>query len=375
MKLVYVCNEVSKRNGWCVINYHTVDQANKSGHQVSVITSKNADNVSISGVEYFKILPEVGSIGRRPFQFLISFLKLSFLLRRQKPELVHILVEPYLIYFALCKSYRIFLTIVGTYSISIFKKSRFKKIYLRALSKVIQIVSISEYTRSRFMFEVGYRGNSTIQVIPLGVDYSNFSSEENSSNGSRELAFCFVGYIKPRKGLIYVLQALNLLKKDWPQARLYIAGLFDDISYGNLCRNYVKDNGLENMVHFLGRLTPEELKSLYSKCILNVLPSFNSAEGSFEGFGLIHLEANSAGTLTLGTKNSGNESAIVPEQSGFLVAQESYSEIYEKMIKVIDIYNRGEYDLSSLQCRNYAKSCSWEKYFAKLTQNYLEVKR
>jgi glycosyltransferase involved in cell wall biosynthesis len=69
--------------------------------------------------------------------------------------------------------------------------------------------------------------------------------------------------------------------------------------------------GLE--VEFTGSLTHQELLQTYSEARLNALPS-NSEGLHFEGFGLIHLEANACGTLTVGTLGSGNEDAI---QDGF----------------------------------------------------------
>jgi glycosyltransferase involved in cell wall biosynthesis len=38
----------------------------------------------------------------------------------------------------------------------------------------------------------------------------------------------------------------------------------------------------------------------------------------FEGFGLVHVEANACGTLTIGTRNCGNEDAIL-EDNGLVV--------------------------------------------------------
>ena len=45
-----------------------------------------------------------------------------------------------------------------------------------------------------------------------------------------------------------------------------------------------------------------------------------SISNYFEGFGLVHLEANACGTMTIGTINSSNEDAI-PKGNGFLVEQ------------------------------------------------------
>jgi glycosyltransferase involved in cell wall biosynthesis len=362
---------VSKKNGWCVINYYTVINAVNAGYKVFVFTDQNADNLKIQGATYFPVLPGVGKIGRRPFQFLKNIFLLKKIIRKEKPDIVHVLVEPYLIYFSLLPKCHLILTIVGTYAISIFEKSRFQGLYQMALRKVVRIVSISDYTAARFRKLNNYRGS--IDVIRLGVDFESFSRTQIVQNIQREMAFCFVGHIKPRKGLIYALRAMKILQPLYSDVKFYVAGLFEDKSYSESCLKYVQENGLQNSVKFLGRLPHEDVKALYAKSILNLLPSYNSSQGSFEGFGLIHLEANAASTLTLGSKNSGNESAIVDGVTGFLVEQENERELAEKMARVIEIYKKGEYDRYAKSCIDYAKANSWEKYFKQLNEKYLET--
>jgi len=370
MKLAYFCNEVSKRNGWCVINYHTIHQAVLAGHQVTVFTSKNADNEKIEGARYLPVLFDIGKMGQDLPGLLKSFWVIRKHLQKNSPDLVHVLVEPFLIYFSMIKHSKLVLTIVGTYSISIFQKSRLAWLYHKALQKCSSVIAISQYTASRFYKTLGYQ--KPIKIVPLGVDFETFKVED-SIQVPRELAFCFVGHIKPRKGLIYALKAISILKKSYPQIKFYVAGLFEDEAYSQMCKTYVIESGIQDNVFFLGRVNQVELKRLYAKSIMNLLPSYNSKEGSFEGFGLIHLEANAASTLTLGSKETGNESAIVDGVTGFLVAQENEQELVEKMKQAIDIYQNGQYDFYSKKCLEYAQNNSWEKYFLKLETLYLEA--
>lgn len=99
----------------------------------------------------------------------------------------------------------------------------------------------------------------------------------------------FVGTIEPRKNVPTLLGAFQqLLDHYHPEVDLVLAGapgwLTDDI--------YALSDrlGLKGRVHFLGRVSDEELVWLYNAAQMLVLPSF------YEGFGLPPLEAMACGT-------------------------------------------------------------------------------
>jgi glycosyltransferase involved in cell wall biosynthesis len=366
LKILYFCNAVNRKNGWCVINYYCCREAVESGHEVLALTSVDAANDPIEGVKFYPILFPVGGLRQNILLGFRSFFQVGQVIKKENPDLVHVLVEPYLLYLGLIRAKRLVLTIVGTFAVSIFKDSGIKFFYWRALSRVKKIISISDYTADVFRKSVSSKNE--IVTVPLGVDFEAFRKREESKQ--REILFCFVGHIKPRKGLIFLLEAMAKIGKQYPEAKLSIVGSFEDESYADRCKKLVAEKGLSDNVKFLGRLSQEDVCALYGRSILNLLPSYGTTSGAFEGFGLIHLEANAAGTLTLGCLDSGNESAIVDGRSGFLVRQESVDDIVEKMKEVIEIYKTGNYDRYSEQCIQYAKSNSWQKYFEKLELQY-----
>ena len=99
----------------------------------------------------------------------------------------------------------------------------------------------------------------------------------------------FVSTIEPRKNVPTLLSAFQqLLDHYHPEVDLALAGasgwLTDEV-YGLVGRL-----GLTGRVHFLGRVSDEELVWLYNAARMLVLPSF------YEGFGLPPLEAMACGT-------------------------------------------------------------------------------
>ena len=80
----------------------------------------------------------------------------------------------------------------------------------------------------------------------------------------------------PLKGLHYLLKALPRIRESFPAVQVYVAG--NDLTayqtwkqklkisaYGKYLRCLIKEGGLEDRVHFVGKLTAEEMKERFLK--------------------------------------------------------------------------------------------------------------
>jgi glycosyltransferase involved in cell wall biosynthesis len=239
--------------------------------------------------------------------------------------------------------------------------------YRRALKKVSKIVSVSDYTAKRFL--LSNTCVTPIRAVPLGVNCYSFSQFKPKLS-KKEKAFVFVGHIKPRKGLIYAIQAIKILTRDYPEIKLYVIGSGSG-KYVEMCHKYVVDNDLDKNVIFMGLVSDEILKQVYHKCIGNILPSINESD-YFEGFGLIHLEANACGIPTIGSHDCGNESAIIDGKTGYLCNQKDVRCLAEKMKYIIQIFEKNQFLALSESCIKHAKNNDWKYYFMQLYQIYDE---
>jgi len=221
------------------------------------------------------------------------------------------------------------------------------------------IVSISEYTANRFnnVFK------QTIKVIPLGVDFKRFNCSRTS--GKRKKSFIFVGHIKPRKGLIYALKAFKNIMKNDNDVAFYVIGERSAGKYADTCFKYIKDNKMDKQVIFLGKVGNKELSDTYSKSICNILPSVNDGD-YFEGFGLIHLEANASGIPSIGSLGCGNESAIVDGKTGFLCKQKNIKSIQKSMEIILKDYENDDFHIWEKECISFAELNDWKIYFKQL---------
>lgn len=93
----------------------------------------------------------------------------------------------------------------------------------------------------------------------------------------------YVGSCFPHKNMRRLVQAMDLVNTKYPGVKLVHAGKMD--LYAKRLRRWVKNQGKEGVVSFLGFVSDEELKWLYQNAEAYVFPSLS------EGFGLPGLEA------------------------------------------------------------------------------------
>ncbi len=369
MKIVYICNEVNLNSGWGVVNYHTVMNSLSFFNEVVVITLKKANNVDLSEYDNLKVLPILGSMTNSIYKLglvIVDRVNIKKNINVNNVNIVHILVEPLLPLIDIFKDSKKIFSIVGTYSDFPFRVGFNKFLYRASLKKVDKIVSISEYTANRF--NNIYKQH--ISVIPLGVDFNNFKCKNSCL--ARERAFVFVGHIKSRKGLIYALEAFKNIMNHDESIVLYIIGAVSIGQYADACLNYIKNNNMSGQVVFLGKVDNDKLIEIYNKSICNILPSINDGN-YFEGFGLIHLEANACGTPSIGSLDCGNESAIINGKTGFLCKQKDVDSIQNSMENIINDFDNNHFEVWEKECTQYAKENDWKYYFKQLKTKVYEI--
>jgi glycosyltransferase involved in cell wall biosynthesis len=97
--------------------------------------------------------------------------------------------------------------------------------------------------------------------------------------------------LEPRMGVDILIEALALIEDE----RVVLAVAGSGSSHEALVRR-VEGLGLRHRIRLLGRVSDDDLRSLYAAADLFVLPTV-----AYEGFGMSTVEALAAGTPTLGT--------------------------------------------------------------------------
>lgn len=136
----------------------------------------------------------------------------------------------------------------------------------------------------------------------------------------------------PEKGLPQLLKALEIVKRNFPQIKLYVPGPFNKDECGRLIHSkkgdfesaldaMVVDLQLENNVVFLGKLTPEQMADRLSQSHIFVSPSC--------------MEVHSMGlreALTVGAPSISSYCGSIPEfiqhrENGYLYRYEEYEQL------------------------------------------------
>lgn len=193
--------------------------------------------------------------------------------------------------------------------------SPFKGLERRFLNAADKIIVTSEGLLKHSLTLTDYQ--SKCRVIPLSIDLSkvrNISAAERRSIrnrlnlGEADHVVLFVGRLAYYKGVQYLIDAVRDL-----DIKVLIAG--DGPLRSELVQQIEKEN-LTDKINVLGKVTDDELASLYSSSDLFVLPSVAPSEA----FGLVQLEAMSYGLPVINTElRSGVPSVSRHNETGLTV--------------------------------------------------------
>ena len=97
-----------------------------------------------------------------------------------------------------------------------------------------------------------------------------------------------------------------------------------------------------------------------------------AADGGFEGFGIVYLEASACGTPCIGTLDCGAEDAIVDGETGLLVEQDvdSVASALERLLGDAELRAR-----MGSAGRRHAGSQTWASNAARVAAIYAEALR
>jgi phosphatidyl-myo-inositol dimannoside synthase len=142
-----------------------------------------------------------------------------------------------------------------------------------------------------------------------------------------------------------------------------------DTAYCNAIRAQLEADQLTDTVHLLGRVPDDVLLGWYHAADVFALPALN-VDGKFEGFGLVYLEASTAGLPVIGTRDCGAEDAIRDGETGYLIAQNDVTATSQALIRLLS-----DSDLRSRMGAagtNFAMQNSWERVAARVLAQYHE---
>lgn len=142
------------------------------------------------------------------------------------------------------------------------------------------------------------------------------------------------------KGVEYLVEALPLVREEFPDARVLYVGQYRDVmgegTYAQRLRPMIES--LREAWDFLGILSQEEMAAFFTLCDVTVLPSLNSTES----FGMVQVESMLSGTPVVASDLPGVRQPVSQTGMGELVAAADAGALAQGIKKVLR--NPGQYD-------------------------------
>ncbi|MFA6410617.1 MAG: glycosyltransferase family 4 protein [Candidatus Buchananbacteria bacterium] len=213
------------------------------------------------------------------------------------------------------------------------KKTLLKKIIENAKA----IVANSYFTKDE-LIKLGAAPEKVKVIYPCPDSFSHQTTEWKNEKIIQDYKLTdkkillTVGRLVERKGHDQVILALPKIIKQVPNLVYLIAGAGPQKP---VLQNLVDQNGLRDVVKFIGQASKEELTIFYQICDVFIMPSRQLENGDVEGFGIVYLEANSFGKPVIGGKSGGVPEAIIDGKTGLLVNPENTDQIAQAVIKLL----------------------------------------
>lgn len=198
------------------------------------------------------------------------------------------------------------------------------------------------------------QSKALITPCSLRADIQLLPTKEKTT--SDKIIILTVGRLHPRKGHIYVIEALNQLPKEI-RSRIdyWIAGTGSKGNYAKSLHQLADQTDVK--IRFFEKTSEEELFDLYRAADIFAMTSINYGK-SVEAFGLVYLEASAFALPIIAHDVGGVSEAVLHEETGFLVSPEKPRALTEAFFRLItDKKLRMQLGQNGF---NWAKKHSWQ---------------
>ena len=384
--------------------FNTSKHLARIGHKVIILDRRySRDDLpveEIEGVEIVRLsaIQILASKAPRPIRFFLGeltaaifALAVSRYLRKNSAriDVIHLhLTSIGLIVSILNRSLRrkmVYTCHLGHWALARERLNLFERIHLLLdsylMKRVWMVIAGSRSAKESFV-SIGRVKADNIIVLSNGVDTDLFSPhvEVNESIAKRyglegKLSVLFVGRLSKIKGVVYLLEAANIIVNDFGHKEMLFLlvgttvfnAVETPVDMGEML-DYIDCHHLRNNVVFTGALSNEDVRSLYLACDVFVLPSLVEANP------LVILEAMASGKPIVATKIGSIPDEIRDGWNGFLVDPGDEQQLADKIKYLAE--NPDERQRMGANSRKFAEEeFDWRIITETLTQVYQKLTR
>lgn len=316
------------------------------------------------------------------FWYLGYYLKVALDLRKQRCEVAHVHYYPQ--FAALIKTFnpsvRVILHMHGEWLTQV----KFNKLDTR-LNKLDLIISCSEFVTKTISTRFPAIADRC-KTVPMGLTPENYFSKGVPAASSSSKRLLCVGRISPEKGVHVLLEAFELIIRQFPDATLTIVGpewispreditdlcLGNDViarlmafyqgSYLSQLRQKLSRAAAERVI-FTGLVAHRDVAAFYGRTDVYICPSL------YESFGVSVVEAMAASLPVVATKVGVVPELVSNRRNGLILETNNPQAIADAVIELF----RNTTLRNSIACaarETVVRQFSWETICSSLIQMY-----
>lgn len=208
-------------------------------------------------------------------------------------------------------------------------KNRIKKPWLGYTHKLANGFIVSNRFCKAILVGIGLRVDR-IDVVPAYVSSKKLPHVQRSL--SRCQRILSVGRLVERKGFHYLIDAVALLRHEFPEIKTTIVG---HGPFKPVLLRKIRDLELHDRVEIRDAVDDEELSRLYRESSVFVLAHMMLDNGDTEGCPLVFSEAASYGLPLVGGTGGGAETLIVDGKTGFIVESRDIESLSDRIRTIL----------------------------------------
>lgn len=381
MKVLVVAHNYYSFGGAESVMRNLMENISKQNVDLHLLTDNVADNNIDNNFEQVYCIKNHNTIPAiNAFEFLIrSFRLMRNILKEEPFDIVHIhgnIVKP-------PKNIPSLMTVHGTYKnelpyllkhpISPFYKILYSSLvysqylYEKHTYKFVRYYHAVSTQTKKELIEMGIPADKIFQ-IPNGVDTNRFYPKNTKEKLLNKLNLredtgtkivLYVGGITPRKGIHVLIKAIPYVLKEYNAHFIFVGGTPRLAkSYVNYLNNLVNSLRIKDFVHFMGRVSDEELVDIYNACDLFVSPSYS------EGCSLNILEAAACGKPVVATDVGGAKDIL--GDYGYYVEPDDYVGLVKWIVRALNERNFYNNEIRKRVEENF----TWKKVAKEMVKLY-----
>ena len=219
-----------------------------------------------------------------------------------------------------------YITSFHGYDVNSFVNRHGKDVY-QELFREIDLCTVNSNFVAKKLGLLGCDPQKVIK-LPVGLDTNKIIFKERKIDKEGKIKILTVARLVEEKGLKYSILAVAKLKKKYPNIYYQIAG---DGPLRKYLQSLVNDLKANEYIKILGWKTTDEVRSLYERAHIFILPSIRSENGNEEAQGLVLQEAQAAGLPVISTLIGGIPEGVLDGETGFLVPEKDEDSLAERL--------------------------------------------